>query len=95
MEKKKSNNIPASLRIAFIVFLALGFIITGALWMKGNEMRRENDILEQQVTSQSEENARKEEQLNAPMDEDYVRDIAHEYGYVIPGEEFYPLDVEE
>ena len=93
--ERKSNNIPASVRVGLIIFLALGIIIIGALWMKGNEMREQNDLLAQAVTSQSEENARKEELINAPLDEDYVRDIAHEYGYITPGEQFYPINVED
>lgn len=93
--EKKVNSLPASVRVAFVVFLALGIIIIGALWMKGNEMREQNDLLAEAVTSQSEENARKEELINAPMDEDYVRDIAHEYGYITPGEQFYPINIEE
>ena len=92
---KKSNNIPASVRIALIVFWALAIIIIGALWMKGNEMREENDLIASAVTSQSEENARKEDLVNAPMDEDYVRDIAHEYGFITPGEQFYPINIED
>ena len=55
------HNVPALVRIAFVVFIALGFIITGALWMRGNELGKQNEMLEAQVASLAEENERKEE----------------------------------
>ena len=94
MKKENQGNVPASVRIAFVVFVALGFIITGALWMRGNEIRKENDLLEKQAESIAEENERKKELVSMPMEE-YVSENAYDFGYAYPGEERYPVIIEE
>ena len=93
MENNKKS-VPASVRIAFIVFLALGFILIGALWMKVNEKREENELLKQLATEQAEENARLKDLIEATMNEDYARVVLPEYGYYAPGNEYYPNEVE-
>ncbi|MBQ4556064.1 MAG: septum formation initiator family protein [Clostridia bacterium] len=94
MQNKK--NIPASVRIAFVVFLAIGFIVIGAFWMQYNEQKKKNDLLEQEVNKLSEQVAKKEEELAAPFDKEYIRRVARrELGYGYPGEIFYHSDFEE
>ena len=94
MENNK-NTVPASVRIAFVVFLALGFILIGALWMKVNEKREENERLVALATAQAEENARLRELIEATMDEDYARVVLPEYGYYSPLNEYYPNEIEK
>ena len=93
---QNKNNVPASVRIAFVIFMALGFVITGALWMRSNEQKKENDRLEKEVAAFSEKVEMKKEELAAPFDEEYVRRVARrELGYGYPGEIFYHSDFEE
>ena len=93
--KNEKKNIPASVRIGLIIFLVLGFVFTGALWMKYNDERRKNDELQKEVDALSERVARKEEELAAPFDADYIARIARrELGYGLPGEIIYRSDFE-
>lgn len=94
MKKENKGSVPASVKIAFVIFIALGFIITGALWMRGNEMREQNELLEQQAASIAEENERKKELASMPMEE-YVSEKAYEFGYAPQGAERYPVKVED
>lgn len=96
MKTQRNNNIPASVRIAFVVLLAIGFVVIGAFWMRYNDQKQKNDLLEQEVNKLSEQVAQKQEELAAPFDEEYVRRIARrELGYGYPGEIFYHSDFEE
>ena len=93
--KKEKKNIPASVRIGLIIFLVLGFVITGALWMKYNDERRKNDEIQKEIDALSEQVARKEEEFSAPFDADYIARIARrELGYGLPGEIIYRSDFE-
>lgn len=101
-ERKKSSDsqnkksIPASVRIGFVIFLALGFIITGALWMRLNDQRQKNEALEREVNAMGEQVAEKREELSAPFDADYIARIARrELGYGMPGEIFFRSDFDE
>lgn len=94
MRAQGQSSVPASVKIAFVIFIALGFIIAGAFWMRGNEKRKENELLAEQSVSMSLEIERKKELASMPI-EDYVKENANNFGYVYPGEEYYPIKIEE
>ncbi len=93
---QQKSNIPASVRIAFIILLAIGFVVIGAFWMQYNELRQRNEQLEIKVSEYKTNNEQKAEELAAPFDEEYIRRVARrELGYGYPGEIFYHSDFEE
>lgn len=94
MDNKKSN-LPISLRIAFVVFITLGIIIIGVLWMYRNDWKAKSDALENEVKQYEEIIASKQEQLDAPIDDEYLKDLARENGYALKGEQFYHIEHEE
>lgn len=94
--EKEQKKIPASMRIGLIIFLALGFVLIGAFWMKYNDQKRINDELEKEVAAWNERVAQKEEELAAPFDDYYVARIARrELGYGLPGEILFRSDFEQ
>ena len=85
-----------SLRIALVVLLTGGFLLTGALWMKYNEMSQDTDELLGQLQALEEENARLKEEISAPWNEEYIKRVARrELGYCLPGEIIYFSDFED
>ena len=96
MSKDVKKNIPASVRIGFIIFLVLGFVITGALWMKYNDQRQKNEALQKEVDLLGEQVAKKGEEFAAPFDNDYIARIARrDLGYGLPGEIVFRSDFED
>lgn len=94
MDNRKSS-LPISLRIAFIVFITLGIIIIGVLWMYRNDWKEKSDALADEVDKYREIVASKQEKLDAPLDDEYLKDLARENGYAQPGEQFYHIEHEE
>lgn len=94
MDNKKSS-LPISLRIAFVVFITLAIIIIGVLWMYRNDWKEKGDALENEVKQYEEIIASKQEQLDAPVDDEYLKDLARENGYALQGEQFYHIEHEE
>ncbi|MBQ6893174.1 MAG: septum formation initiator family protein [Oscillospiraceae bacterium] len=95
MDRSKKNNLPVSVRIAFVAFVTLGVIIIGVLWMSRNDWKEKGDALAAEVSRYEEIIESKQEQLDAPMDDEYLKDLARESGYVMPGEQFYPIEYED
>ena len=92
MDKNKKNSLPASVRIAFVIFVTLGIIIIGVLWMSRNSWKDKSDALAAEVSKYEEAVASKQEQLDAPLDDEYLKDLARENGYALQGEQFYQIE---
>ena len=91
----KKQALPA-VRIAFVSALVLGFMLTGALWMRYNDMRQKSEALEKEVAAAKEKNDRLREEIAAPFNEEYVKRVARrELGYCLPGEIIYFSDFEK
>lgn len=83
-------------RIALVLFLIVGFVLTGALWMRYNEMQQKSELLAKEVAAAQAENDRLKEEIAAPFDEEYVKRVARrELGYCLPGEVIYFSDFDE
>ncbi len=95
MDRNRKSSVPASVRIAFVLFVALGLIIIGFLWMSHNDWKEKGDTLAAEVSRYEEIIESKQEKLDAPLDDEYIKDLARESGYVMPGEQFYPIEYEE
>lgn len=98
MRVAKSNRktAPASARIALVIVLVLGFALTGALWMRYNEMHEKSEQLEKAVAAAKEENERLREEIAAPFNDEYVKRVARRaLGYCLPGEIIYFSDFED
>ncbi len=95
MGNRKKNSVPVSMRVAFISFIVLGLLVTGYLMMVVNQMRAENDELERVNSMQKEVNESLAERNDAEMDDEYIKELAREEGYIEQGEQFYPIDNEE
>lgn len=84
------KQVPLSFRIALVVILVGGFLLTGALWMRYNEINSRADELREVLATLEEENARLREEIAAPFNEEYVKRVARrELGYCLPGEIIY------
>lgn len=95
MDRRYKSNVPASLRIAFVAFIALGVIIIGFLWMSYNDWKDKADTLASEVSRYEEVVESHREQYDAPVDDEYIEDLARENGYLLPGEQIYPFEHEE
>ena len=96
MAKQSRRHVPASVRIALVLALVIGFALTGALWMRYNDMRAKRILLEQHLAAAREENERLREEIAAPFNDEYVKRVARrELGYCLPGEIIYFSDFEE
>ena len=98
MRVAKSNRktAPTSARIALVIVLVLGFALTGALWMRYNEMHEKSEQLEKAVAAAKEENERLREEIAAPFNDEYVKRVARRaLGYCLPGEIIYFSDFED
>ncbi|MBQ5389999.1 MAG: septum formation initiator family protein [Clostridia bacterium] len=96
MTKQNSKQAPLSARIALVLVLVLGFVLTGALWMRYNDMRQKSERLAKEVAAAREENDRLLEEIAAPFNDEYVKRVARrELGYCLPGEIIYFSDFEE
>ena len=94
MSNKK--HVTLSLRIALVVLVVGGFLLTGALWMRYNEIAQDTEELLSELHALEEENARLKEEISAPWNEEYIRRVARrELGYCLPGEIIYFSDFEE
>lgn len=94
MANKK--HVSLSLRIALVVLVVGGFLLTGALWMRYNEIAQETEELLSELHALEEENARLKEEISAPWNEEYIRRVARrELGYCLPGEIIYFSDFED
>ncbi len=94
--KRNRKTAPASARIALVIVVAVGFALTGAMWMRYNEIHEKSTQLERQVAAVQEENNRLREEIAAPFDDAYIRRVARrELGYCLPGEVIYFSDFEE
>lgn len=94
MSNKK--HVSLSLRIALVVLVVGGFLLTGALWMRYNEIAQDTEELLSELHALEEENARLKEEISAPWNEEYIRRVARrELGYCLPGEIIYFSDFEE
>ena len=92
---RKSSNIPVSVRVAFVSFVALGLLVIGYFYISYNDRRAANDEIAKQVSMQAEIIESMKEQYDAEMDDEYIKDLAREEGYIMPGEQFYPIDKDE
>lgn len=96
MATEKRRHVPASVRIAFVLALVIGFVLTGALWMRYNDMRAKSALLEKEVAAAREANERLREEIAAPFNDEYVKRVARrELGYCLPGEIIYFSDFGE
>lgn len=94
MSNKK--HVSLSLRIALVVLVVGGFLLTGALWMRYNEIAQDTEELLSELHALEEENARLKEEISAPWNEEYIRRVARrELGYCLPGEIIYFSDFED
>ena len=94
MANKK--HVSLSLRIALVVLVVGGFLLTGALWMRYNEIAQDTEELLSELHALEEENARLKEEISAPWNEEYIRRVARrELGYCLPGEIIYFSDFED
>lgn len=94
MANKKQVSL--SLRIALVVLVLGGFLLTGALWMRYNEISQNTDELLSELHALEEENARLKEEISAPWNEEYIKRVARrELGYCLPGEIIYFSDFED
>lgn len=94
--KQNRKTAPASARIALVIVLVLGFALTGALWMRYNEIHEKSEQLAKQVAAAKEENERLREEIAAPFNDEYVKRVARrELGYCLPGEVIYFSDFED
>ena len=64
---KNKSRLPASVRIAFVVFVALGIIIIGFIWMSLNEWKDKNAELSSAVDAYAEMVESKQERLDELM----------------------------
>lgn len=96
MEKRNRKELPLSARIAFVLVVVLGFILTGALWMRYNDMQKETEWLAKEVAAMQAENDRLEKEIAAPFNDEYIKRVARrELGYCLPGEIIYFSDFSE
>lgn len=96
MAKAYKRTTPVSARVALVLVLVIGFVLTGALWMRYNETREKSDQLAKEVAAAKEENDRLREEIAAPFNDEYVRRVARRaLGYCLPGEIIYFSDFEE
>jgi len=94
MSNKK--HVSLSMRIALVVLVVGGFLLTGALWMRYNEIAQDTEELLSELHALEEENARLKEEISAPWNEEYIRRVARrELGYCLPGEIIYFSDFED
>lgn len=94
MANKKHTSL--SLRIALAVLVVGGFLLTGALWMRYNEISQNTEELLNTLHALEEENARLKEEISAPWSEEYIKRVARrELGYCLPGEIIYFSDFED
>ena len=94
MANKKHTSL--SLRIALAVLVVGGFLLTGALWMRYNEISQNTEELLSTLHALEEENARLKEEISAPWNEEYIKRVARrELGYCLPGEIIYFSDFED
>ncbi len=90
------KQIALSWRIALAVLLIGGFLLTGALLMRYNEIEKERDEMTARLELLLEENERLREELSAPWDAEYIKRIARrELGYCLPGEIIYFSDFKD
>ena len=95
MGDRKKNSAPVSVRIAFVLFIVLGLLVTGFCLIARNDRKEQNDEIEKQISMQEEIIVSMQEKYDAEMDDDYIKDLAREEGYIMPGEQFYPIDNED
>lgn len=96
MAKQNRKTAPASARIALAIVLVIGFVLTGALWMRYNDMHKQSEQLAKEVAAAKEENDRLREEIAAPFNDEYVKRVARrELGYCLPGEVIYFSDFED
>ena len=96
MEKRNRKELPLSARIAFVLVVVLGFVLTGALWMRYNDMQKETERLAKEVAAMQAENDRLEKEIAAPFNDEYIKRVARrELGYCLPGEIIYFSDFSE
>ncbi|MBR5539738.1 MAG: septum formation initiator family protein [Clostridia bacterium] len=94
MANKKHTSL--SLRIALAVLVVGGFLLTGALWMRYNEISQNTEELLNTLHALEEENARLKEEISAPWNEEYIKRVARRaLGYCLPGEIIYFSDFED
>ena len=90
------KHIALSWRIALIILLVGGFLLTGALLMRYNEIEQEREEIAERLEMLMEENERLREELSAPWDEESIKRIARrELGYCLPGEIIYFSDFKD
>lgn len=90
------KHISLSGRIAFITVLIVGFLLTGALWMRYNEISQQTEELSAELRALEEENERLKEEISAPWNEEYIKRVARrELGYCLPGEIIYFSNFED
>ncbi len=92
----KQKHLPITVRIALVAVLVGGFLLTGALWMRYNDMLAEREALAKQVELLRAENDRLTEEIDAPWNEEYIKRVARrELGYCLPGEVIYFSNFED
>ncbi len=96
MANGQKKHIALSWRIAFIILLVGGFLLTGAFLMRYNEIAQETSELEEELRLLEEENERLREEISAPWNEEYIKRVARrELGYCLPGEIIYFSNFED
>ena len=83
-------------KIILCLVLTVGFVTCGVLLMKKNEIDKENEKLRDSLASAEVAQEQMKEELAAPFDAEYVRQMARKLlGYCMPGEVIFYTDVEE
>lgn len=83
-------------KILLCLVLIAGFITCGFLFMKKNEIEKNNAKLRAELEAAELAQAAMQEELSAPFDADYVRRMARKLlGYCLPGEVIFYTDVED
>ncbi|MBQ9429199.1 MAG: septum formation initiator family protein [Clostridia bacterium] len=94
--KPTSKKTPPVYKIVLCLFLCAGFIVCGVLFMKKNEIDKNNDRLREELEAAQIKQDEMKEELEAPFDADYVRRMARKLlGYCLPGEVIFYSDVED
>jgi len=87
MRKKQKRGTPLSVKVVAVIFAAIGLFSVLRLQLMKNELKRDIELMQQAYAENMELIKQLEEDLNSPIDGDYIIRIARKkLGLCMPNE---------
>ena len=87
MRKKQKRGTPLSVKVVAVIFAAIGLFSVLRLQLMKNELKRDIELMQQAYAENMELIKQLEEDLNSPIDRDYIIRIARKkHGLCMPNE---------